>query len=167
MWFDVIKMFVTIAQHKKETDIEQRERVSKLYLQMSELLADAAKDLSQDVYPQGKCATMWALAENLLDYLKDKVNSEDLNMISGLLEHSSKLELEYAKRKEPEAIKCLFDAGTLDMTQQARKYYMTERDKAMNKVSWIHNLDLKNQSILRGMSNQSARRDLLKNNSLI
>jgi hypothetical protein len=60
-----------------------------------------------------------------------------------------------------------FDAGTLDMTQQARKYYMTERDKAMNKVSWIHNLDLKNQSILRGMSNQSARRDLLKNNSLI
>jgi len=53
------------------------------------------------------------------------------------------------------------------MTQQARKYYMTERDKAMNKVSWIHNLDLKNQSILRGMSNQSARRDLLKNNSLI
>lgn len=60
-----------------------------------------------------------------------------------------------------------FDAGTLDMTQQARKCYMTEKDKAFNKVSWIHNVDLKNQSILRGMSKQSARRDLLRNNSLI
>jgi hypothetical protein len=111
MWFDVIKMFVTIAQHKKETDTEQRERVSKLYLQMSELLADAAKDLSKDIYPDGKCATMWALSENLLDYLKEKINSEDLNMIGGLLEQSSRLELEYAKRKEPEAIKYLFDAA--------------------------------------------------------
>jgi hypothetical protein len=60
-----------------------------------------------------------------------------------------------------------FDDGTLDMTQQARKYYINERDKALNKVSWIHNVDLKNQSILRGMSKQSARRDLLRNNSLI
>lgn len=111
MWFDVIKMFVTIAQHKKETDIQQKERVSKLYLQMSELIADAAKDLSQDIYPQGKCAAMWTLSENILDYLEDKVNQEELTMISGMLHNCSKLELEYAKRKEPEAIKSLFDAA--------------------------------------------------------
>jgi hypothetical protein len=60
-----------------------------------------------------------------------------------------------------------FDAGTLDMTQHARKYYINERDKAVDKVSWIHNIDLKNQSILRGMSKQSARRDLLRNTSLL
>lgn len=111
MWFDVIKMFVTIAQHKKETDIEQRERVSKLYSQMSELLVDTAKDLSQDVYPQSKCSAMWMLAENLLDYLHDKVNQEELSMITDLLHHSSQLEKEYARRKEPETIKELFDAA--------------------------------------------------------
>jgi len=60
-----------------------------------------------------------------------------------------------------------FEAGTLDMTQHARKYYINERDKAMNIVSWIHNVDLKNQSVLRGMSKQSARRDLLRNTSLL
>jgi len=111
MWFDVIKMFVTIAQHKKEADMQQRERVSKLYSQMSELLVDAAKDLSQDVYPQGKCAAMWTLSENVLDYLQDKVNQEELTMISGLLHSCSQLEKEYAYRKEPETIKELFDAA--------------------------------------------------------
>jgi hypothetical protein len=60
-----------------------------------------------------------------------------------------------------------FNDGTLDMTAQARKCYLTEKDKALNKISWIHNLDLKNQSLLRGMSKQSARRDLLRNTSLL
>lgn len=111
MWFDVIKMFVTIAQHKKEVDIKQRERVSKLYSQMSDLLAEAAKDLSQDIYPQGKCATMWTLSENVLNYFQDKVNDEELKMMSDLLSYCSKLEREYAKRKEPETIKEMFDAA--------------------------------------------------------
>jgi hypothetical protein len=111
MWFDVIKMFVTIAQHKKETDTEQRERVSQLYRQMSDLLTEAAKDLSKDIYPDGKCAAMWTLAENILDYLQDKVNQEELKMISDLLHSCSQLEREYAYRKEPEVIKSLFDAA--------------------------------------------------------
>jgi hypothetical protein len=111
MWFDVIKMFVTIAQHKKETDIQQRERVSKLYMQMSELLADATKDLSNDIYPQGKCAAMHTLSENVLNYLQDKVNEEELQMMRELLHYCSQLEREYAKRKEPETIKEMFDAA--------------------------------------------------------
>lgn len=111
MWFDIIKMFVTIAQHKKEVDIKQRERVSKLYSQMSELIAEAAKDLSKDIYPQGKCATMWTLSENLLNYLEDKVNQEELTMISGMLHNCSQLEREYAYRHDVQTIKDLFDAA--------------------------------------------------------
>lgn len=111
MWFDVIKMFVTIAQHKKEVDIKQRERVSKLYSQMSELIVEAAKDLSKDVYPHGKCAAMWTLAENVLNYLQDKVNEEELKMMSDLLQECSKLEREYALRFEQKTINDLFEAA--------------------------------------------------------
>ena len=55
-----------------------------------------------------------------------------------------------------------YEEGTLDMTEAARKYYLTEKDKHLNKVSWIHNDELKNQLILRGLSKQGAR-DLLRN----
>ena len=51
---------------------------------------------------------------------------------------------------------------TLDMSQAARKCYLTEKDKHHNKVSWIHNDELKNQALLRGMSKNNAR-DLLRN----
>jgi hypothetical protein len=78
---------------------------------MSELIVDAAKDISQDVYPQGKCAAMWTVSENLLDYLSGKVNQEELIMMSELLQSCSQLEKEYATRKDPETIRYLFDAA--------------------------------------------------------
>lgn len=56
-----------------------------------------------------------------------------------------------------------YEEGTLDMTQQARKCYLSEKEKHLQKISWIHNDELKNQALLRGMSKQSARRDLLRN----
>jgi len=55
-----------------------------------------------------------------------------------------------------------YDEGTLDMTQAARKCYLTERDKHYNKVTWVHNDELKNQLLLRSMG-KSANRDLLRN----
>lgn len=111
MWFDVIKMLVTIAQHKKEVNIAQRERVSKMYLQMSELLVDTVKDLRSDVYPHGKCATMWSLAENVLNYLQDKVNDEELKMLHEMLHSCSQLEREYATRQDPATINAMFEAA--------------------------------------------------------
>jgi hypothetical protein len=54
-----------------------------------------------------------------------------------------------------------YEQGILDMTESARKYYITEKDKYFNKVSWIHNDELKNQALLRGMS-KTGGRDLLR-----
>ena len=64
MWLDIIKMLVTIAQHKKEVNISERERISKMYSQMSELLVDAVKDLTNDVYPPGEvCCNVGAFSK--------------------------------------------------------------------------------------------------------
>lgn len=54
-----------------------------------------------------------------------------------------------------------YEAGTLDMTQLARKYYMSEKEKHFNRVSWIHNDELKNQFLLRGMAKNGSK-DLLR-----
>ncbi len=54
-----------------------------------------------------------------------------------------------------------YDAGTLDMTELARKCYMSEKEKHFKRVSWIHNDELKNQALLRGMAKNGAK-DLLR-----
>lgn len=54
-----------------------------------------------------------------------------------------------------------YQNGNLDMTIKARKYYLSEKEKHFNRVSWIHNDELKNQSILRGMSKHNGK-DLLR-----
>ena len=54
-----------------------------------------------------------------------------------------------------------YDEGKLDMTELARKCYMSEKEKHFNRISWIHNDELKNQSLLRGMAKNGAK-DLLR-----
>jgi len=44
-------------------------------------------------------------------HLKDKVNDEELKLISELLHSCSQLEKEYARRKEPGTITEMFDAA--------------------------------------------------------
>ena len=55
-----------------------------------------------------------------------------------------------------------YQNGTLDMTQKARKCYMSEKERHFGRVEWIHNDNLENHLILRGMAKQNAR-DLLRN----
>ena len=54
-----------------------------------------------------------------------------------------------------------YDEGTLDMTQMARKCYLSEKEKTLNRITWIHNEELKNHSLLRKMSGNNTR-DILK-----
>jgi len=54
-----------------------------------------------------------------------------------------------------------YDEGTLDMTEKARKCYMSEKEKHFGRISWIHNDELKNQSLLRGMARNGIK-DLLR-----
>jgi hypothetical protein len=55
-----------------------------------------------------------------------------------------------------------YQNGTLDMTQKARKCYMSEKEKYLNRVAWVHNDELKSHAVFRGLAKQNAR-DLLRN----
>ena len=54
-----------------------------------------------------------------------------------------------------------YEEGTLDMSQKARKCYLSEKEKHFGRTSWVHNDELKNQCMLRGMSKNNAK-DFLK-----
>jgi hypothetical protein len=54
-----------------------------------------------------------------------------------------------------------YEAGTLDMTEMARKCYLSEKERHFNRVSWVHNNELKNHVLLRKMSSKDGK-DLLK-----
>lgn len=58
-----------------------------------------------------------------------------------------------------------YQEGTLDMTQKARKCYLSETERHLKRVSWIHNDELKGHILLRGMSKQNAR-DFVKNKKM-
>lgn len=56
--------------------------------------------------------------------------------------------------------------GTLDMTQAARKCYLSQREKAAGRVTWIHNDELKGHAIFRKIAGDNMK-DILKNTKLI
>jgi hypothetical protein len=55
-----------------------------------------------------------------------------------------------------------YQQGILDMSQRARKCYLSEKEKFIGRTSWVHNDELKSHLVLRGMSKQNNR-DLLRN----
>jgi len=55
--------------------------------------------------------------------------------------------------------------NTLDVSQRARKCYLSESERAVGRVTWIHNDELKNHVVLRQLSKSNSR-DLLKNKTL-
>lgn len=54
-----------------------------------------------------------------------------------------------------------FDNGILDMKQMARKCYLSEKERHLGRVTWVHNDELKTHSLLRGMAKQNSK-DLLR-----
>jgi len=54
-----------------------------------------------------------------------------------------------------------YENETLDVSVPARKCYLTEKEKHFNRVSWIHNHELKNHLVLRRIGMNSSR-DLLR-----
>lgn len=57
-----------------------------------------------------------------------------------------------------------YEQKTLDMSEMARKCYLTELDKHFNRVTWIHNDALEGHLLLRKMGSNFSR-DLLRNST--
>jgi hypothetical protein len=111
MWIDIVKILIDVLKKTREADAEKRKSISNLYQTMSDLLAETATELSGDIYPAGKCSTMWSLSQNILEYIKDKISEEEVLSLSQMLHSCSQLEREYATRQDPETINKLIETA--------------------------------------------------------
>ena len=59
-----------------------------------------------------------------------------------------------------------YEMGTLDMTKMARKCYLSEKEKAIGRITWVHNDELKGHMIFKKIAGDNMK-DILKNTKLL
>jgi hypothetical protein len=100
MWADIIKMIADFLKSNKEEKIENKKKLSKIFLEISDLLYTVYDKLESDIYPQYSCLVMENLSKDMYEELKGKMPDNKLDELYNMLLISSKLEGEYANRKE-------------------------------------------------------------------
>jgi hypothetical protein len=110
MWFEIVKTLLSISDKKKELDQEKRERLSKAFDRMAEVVKDVIDQLENDVYPTGSCIAMEQISNDILKVVSGIMPQEDAKKLALELAMVSHLELEYAMRKNKETIPALYKA---------------------------------------------------------
>lgn len=100
MWLDIIKIITDFVKNHKEDKAENKRRLSKIFTEISDLLYTVYDKLEQDIYPAHTCSVMQALSLDMYYELKGKMPDDKLDELYDMLLLSSKLEAEYANRKE-------------------------------------------------------------------
>lgn len=111
VWLEIGKLLMDIFKNHKEEKKEERERLHALFLEMSQLLEGTAVKLENDVYPHGDCQAMELLCVGLVAKLKPMIPFNELDMLTDQLMKASKLELEFATRKDPTTIETIRTAS--------------------------------------------------------
>jgi uncharacterized membrane-anchored protein YhcB (DUF1043 family) len=104
MWFDIIKTLLELYDRKKEIEQEKRQRLSEAFQMMADVVKTVIKDLEHDVYPSGSCIAMEELAKHILNIVGKMMPEEEAEKLSKEFSMASKLELEYAMRKNGKTI---------------------------------------------------------------
>jgi hypothetical protein len=104
---DICKNVLDFVIQNKTIKNNQKETISNILLEISNILEDTANKLSIGEYPHGNCIVMERLSNNLHFNLIDLVPQEDIDRLHDSLLKSSNLEKEYANRENPETIKSI------------------------------------------------------------
>ena len=104
MWIEIIKFLVSLIDKRSHITIEKKEKLSKALERMAELIDFTIEDLEHDIYPSGKCIAMEQLSNDILLIVKDYMPKEDVDDLSRQLFIASRLELEFATRKNKSTI---------------------------------------------------------------
>lgn len=111
MWLEIIKMTKDFIGDYIKSDKEDKEKVSVLLNDMSDLLMSVVKDLENDIYPHSSCSTMKVLTSEFYNKIKFILDDDKSVYLEYLLIQSSLLEREFALRKEPDTIIKLNEAA--------------------------------------------------------
>jgi hypothetical protein len=104
MWIEILKYSKDIVQFFISKNIEDKQKLSKIYSDISDVIMDVAFNLEKDTYPYFSCSVMESLSKSLYEKSIGILSEDDSRKFEGLLFHASKLEREFARRNEPEVI---------------------------------------------------------------
>jgi hypothetical protein len=106
IWESGKTIFGWISEMKKNKR-EINQQTSQFLLEISELLYDTSKKLGRNEYPHDNCTQMRVLCDNLVTTLTGKMDDDVIQKLHSDLDLSSKLEMLYAERQDPNTIKRL------------------------------------------------------------
>lgn len=103
--FELLSSIVEIVSKNKEIAKHERETMSDILFDISNLILDTSVKLSVDEYPHNNCKTMETLSKRLHLQMINHIDGESLDRLYDLLIEASNLEKLYAYRGNKEIIK--------------------------------------------------------------
>ena len=110
MWdkaFDLIKWSVDLFQRDQVEKTQKLDHLSKIILEISEVIFDTSEKLKRDEYPHQNCGILTMHSENLSELLKDSIDEKILIQLKEVLDQASQIELMFSRRNEPGLIHSL------------------------------------------------------------
>ena len=107
MWTEIIGVCKELMQHYFKSKKEDKQKLSKLFSSISEILNETAIKLKEDEYPHYHCSIMNSLSQELILYCTGVIEDKKSIKFTDMLFECSNLEKEYANRKDDSTIRTL------------------------------------------------------------
>lgn len=104
---DLTMKFVEFIKDNEKIKKENKEKVSKILNEISEIILDTSVKLKSDIYPHNNCVVLENLSNNLHLSLMDYIDENELDKLHNLLIESSNIEKLYAYRQNKDIIRDL------------------------------------------------------------
>jgi hypothetical protein len=104
---DIAMKIVDYVRDNNKLKREERENLSNILNEISEIILDTAVKLKKDQYPHNNCVVLEKLANNLHLNLIDHVEQDELDKLHGLLMDASNIEKFYAYRHNEDILRDL------------------------------------------------------------
>lgn len=103
--FELLKNVIDIISKNKEIEKHEKETMSNILFDISNIILDTSVKLSNDEYPHNNCKTMETLSKSLHLHMINYIDDESLDRLYNLLIEASNLEKLYAYRGNKETIR--------------------------------------------------------------
>lgn len=104
---DITMKIVELISENENSKKEDRERISKILGEISDIILDTSVKLKKDEYPHNNCIVLERLANSLHFNLIDYVEQGELDKLHQLLIESSNIEKLYAYRNNKDTVRDL------------------------------------------------------------